>query len=170
MTPTRRRRQARRGETGATLVEFAIVFPIAILLILGIIGGCFIAYQNSALHNGATAGARMASIETKLAVQDGAQYCESGSPLPIEKAVAEAAPMLTVNPNPLCSTSAGATTLTQSPAIPGDVNITVSCSPTCAAPTTSTGVALVFASKGIVAPFGLTYTMDASSTVPTVTP
>ena len=165
-----RLRGSRRAETGATLVEFALVFPIVFVLICGIIGGCFLAFQNSALHDGATAGARMASIETSLVSQSDGQYCESGTPVPIEKAVSQAAPFLTVNPAPLCATSSTATQLTQSPAINGDVNITVTCGGTSCASPTSTAVSLTFKTKGLVAPIGLTYNMTASSQDPVLSP
>jgi Flp pilus assembly protein TadG len=167
-------RHPRRGESGATLVEFALVFPVAILLICGIIGGCYLAYQNSALHDGATAGARMASIETNLAILQNTgpntgSYCESDAPVAIEKTVSQAVPLLTVNPAQLCAPSATATQLTQSPQVNGDVNITVICGGSCASPT-STAVDLAFGASGIVAPFGLGYHMSATSQVPVLSP
>jgi hypothetical protein len=161
----------RRAETGATLVEFALVAPVVFMLIFGIISGCFLAYQNSALHDGATAGARMASIESQLVALNPTNglYCESGSPVSIEKAVAQATPLLKVNPAPLCATSAGASQLTQGPDVPGDVNITVTCGGGCASPT-STLVALAFSTKGLVAPIGLTYHLTATSQDPVLSP
>jgi len=181
MTSRRRTVRARRGDdSGATLVEFALVAPIAFMLLFGIIAGCYLAYQNSALHDGATAGARAASFETSLAASaptnpdwpasstDGL-YCESGSPAPIERTVAANAPLLKVNPAPLCSTSADPTQLTQSPAVTGDVNVTVTCGGSCAAPT-STTVALTLTTQGLVAPLGISYTMSASSDVPVLSP
>jgi Flp pilus assembly protein TadG len=171
MTAMRARlRVSRRDETGATLVEFALIAPLVFLLIFGMIAGSFLAFQNASLHDGATAGARMASIETNLVVQESpTMYCESGSPTPIEKAVSGAAPLVTVNPAPLCASSSTATQLTQSPAVAGDVNITITCGGTCAAPT-STTVTLAFKAQGIVAPFGLTYNMTAVSQDPVLSP
>ena len=159
----------RRAETGATLVEFAFVVPVVFMLIFGIIAGCYLAYQDSALHDGVSAGSRMASIETSLVSPAGDLYCESGRPVPIEKAVSQASPLLAVNPAPLCATSATATQLTQSPTVNGDVNITVTCGGTCASPTT-TAVTLAFSTKGLVAPFGLTYNLTATSQVPVLSP
>jgi len=171
MTPVRTSlRAGRRDETGATLVEFALVAPLVFLLLFGLIAGSFLAFQNASLHDGATAGSRMASIETSLVTQDATNlYCESGAPTPIEKAVSGAAPLVSVNPAPLCATSSDATTLTQSPAVDGDVNITVTCGGSCAAPT-STTVTLTFDAKGIAAPFGLTYNMTATSQDPVLSP
>jgi len=141
-----------------------MVAPVIFLLLFGLISASYLFYQNSALHDGASAGARTASIESSLTSNGG---CESGQPLSIEKSVAQAAPLLTVNPAALCSN--GATQLTQTPNVAGDVNITVTCGTSCAAPT-SVSVALVYASKGIVSPLNLTYTMQASSQVPMLTP
>jgi Flp pilus assembly protein TadG len=177
MRSLRHLRRGPRSETGSTIVEFALVAPIVFLLLFGIIAGCFLAYQNSALHDGASAGSRMASIETSLVAQPTSgpysnEYCESDSPSSIESAVAGAAPLLTVNPARLCSadtSNPSPTELTQSPQVNGDVNITVTCTPTCAAPTT-VSVALAFSTKGLVAPFGFTYNMSATSAVPTESP
>jgi len=165
-----------RGEAGATLVEFALVAPLVFIMLFGLIGGCFLAYQNSALHDGATAGARMASIETSLVSVTNGQFCESGSPTSIESAVAQASPLLTVNPAPLCdqtgAPSANAvTTLTQGAPVDGDVNIVVTCSPDCsAADLSSVEVSLTLGTKGLVAPIGLTYHLSASSQVPVLSP
>ena len=169
MESTTFHRQQRRAETGSTLVEFAFVVPVVFMLIFGIIAGCYLAYQDSALHDGASAGARMASIETSLVSLQNNLYCESDHPVSIEKSVAQASPLLTVNPAPLCATSATATQLTQSPTVNGDVNITVTCGGTCASPTT-TAVTLAFSAKGLVAPFGLTYHLTATSQVPVLSP
>ena len=167
-----RLRVSRRAETGATLVEFALVAPLVFLLIFGLIGGSYLAFQNAALHDGATAGARMASIETSLVTQVAPNmYCESGLPTSIEKAVSGAAPLVKVNPAPLCATSSTPTQLTQTPTVDGDVNITVTCAvTTCDDAPTSTTVSLAYKAKGIVAPFGLTYNMTATSQDPTVSP
>jgi len=162
-------RSSRRSETGATLVEFALVAPLVFLLIFGLIAGSYLAFQNASLHDGATAGSRMASIESNLVVQDAPnEYCESGTPTPIEKAVSGAAPLVAINPNALCATSSTATQLTQTP-VAGDANITVTCGGNCGAPTSIT-VTLTYKAKGIAAPFGLTYNMTATSQDPTESP
>ncbi|HXQ63082.1 MAG TPA: TadE family protein [Acidimicrobiales bacterium] len=172
MRPRRHKGDRRRDESGATLVEFALVAPVVFMLLFGIIAGCFLAYQNSSLHDGATAGARMASIETYLVPPPPSTgpYCESGVPTPIETAVAKATPLLTVNPAPLCASTANATQLTQ-PIVNGDVNITVNCGGIggCASPS-STQVVLTLSTKGLVAPIGLTYNLSASSEDPVLNP
>jgi hypothetical protein len=162
MAPYGRPPSHRGDETGATLVEFALVAPVVFILIFGLIAGCFLAYQNSAMHNGATAGSRMASIETSLVTPGANGSCESGLPVPIETAVAQASPLLQVNTAPLCGTG---TTLTQGPPVNGDVNIIVNCAPSCASPTT-VSVSLALSTQGLVAPIGLTYNLTATSTDP----
>jgi Flp pilus assembly protein TadG len=178
MTTFRRRLRAhRRDDTGATLVEFALVAPLVFLLIFALIGGCYLAFQNAGLHDGATAGGRMASIETNLLTETDPttgqpwpdnRYCESGKPQSIESAVADAAPLVHVNMAPLCASNGLADTLTQTPNINGEVNITVTCAGGCATPI-STSVSLDYNAKGIVAPFGLTYHMAAISSDPPLT-
>jgi Flp pilus assembly protein TadG len=170
------RQVRRRAETGATLVEFALVAPIVFMLIFGLIAGCFLAYQNSAMHDGATAGARMASIETYLIPPNAttAPYCESGSPTSIEAAVSKAAPLLTVNPAPLCAPNVGASELTQGANVNGDVNIVVDClnpanvAIACNNSPASVSVSLTLSTKGLVAPIGLTYNLSATSQDPVI--
>lgn len=50
-----------RGEGGAALVEFALILPLAILILFGLIDFGFIFQSYSQLRNGVQAGARLAS-------------------------------------------------------------------------------------------------------------
>jgi hypothetical protein len=95
------------------MVEFALVFPIAMVLCMGIIAGAYLFFQSSAVSDGARGGARMASIETSLqdASATGGGKCASGSgesllPMPIGSSVSLAAPQLRINPNQLCRNAA----------------------------------------------------------------
>jgi hypothetical protein len=177
MMRTRTPRGRRGDETGATLVEFAFVAPVVFLMIFGLIAGCYLVFQDSSLHDGATAGARMASISLqKPMVQNGTSYCESNNPTPIETAVSQSAPLLPVNPNPLCGPGTDGndpTTLTQT-SVPGDVAIGVQCEAStgdvpCNQATT-VQVTLTYSAKGLVSPFGLTYNMTSSSQDPILSP
>jgi len=178
MMPLRRHRSPDdpSRQSGQAVIEFAMVAPVAFLLLFGLIGSCWLFFQDSSLHNGATAGARAASIETSLVTAGtgayAGQFCESGLPTPIEQAVAQAAPGLGVSTtaDPLCATAASAAAVTQlTQGSPGSVAITVTCAGGCATPTQVT-VSLVFNAKGIVAPVNLNYTMKASSEVPVLAP
>ena len=167
---TRRRgSRGRRSESGSALIEFVLVVPIALAVLFGLIGACYLFFQNSALHNGASAGARAASIETSLATPTGGKYCESGQPAPIEQTVAKAAIDLPINTATLCASTQTATQLTQSPTVAGKVNITVTCGGNCSAPL-SASVTLTYTAAGFTAPMGLSYSMSATSQVPELNP
>jgi TadE-like protein len=162
------RRASRHASRGQGLVEFAFVAPIALVVITGIFVSCFLFFQNSAVTDGATAGSRMASIETSLVtVVPGVGICESNVPISIEAAVAQAAPQLNVNPARLCETSA--THLSQGTVVTNEANITVDATPNLAGPTAVT-VTVSFSGKGIAPPLTATYSMNATSTVPVLAP
>jgi hypothetical protein len=52
-----------RDRSGQSLVEFALVFPIFMLLLFGLIDGGRLVYQHSVLSQAAREGARLASVE-----------------------------------------------------------------------------------------------------------
>jgi Flp pilus assembly protein TadG len=168
-----------RSERGQAVIEFAIIAPVAFMLLFGLIAGCFLFYQNSALHDGASAGSRAASIETSLVQQVGTTttYCESGSPTTIEQAIATAAPALNVDTTAghvLCGTSTGTdatsiTQLTQLNQTPGSATITVTCGGNCSAPSTVT-VAVTYNAQGLAIPLSLNYTLSATSTAQMIAP
>ncbi|HET8785696.1 MAG TPA: TadE/TadG family type IV pilus assembly protein [Candidatus Limnocylindrales bacterium] len=60
MTRVARRYRRSRGQS---LVEFALVLPIFILLLFGLIDGGRLVYQHSVLSQAAREGARLASVE-----------------------------------------------------------------------------------------------------------
>ena len=53
----------RHGRRGQTLVEFALVFPIFILLLFAVIDGGRYIFLSSTLSNAAREGARLGSVE-----------------------------------------------------------------------------------------------------------
>lgn len=59
----RDRQPARRRDRGQTLVEFALVFPVFILLLFGLLDMGRFVYLNSTLSQAAREGARVASVE-----------------------------------------------------------------------------------------------------------
>jgi Flp pilus assembly protein TadG len=59
----RRTRQARDHARGQTLVEFALVFPIFVLMLFGLIDMGRYVYFSSTLSQAAREGARLASVE-----------------------------------------------------------------------------------------------------------
>lgn len=152
-------------EAGQAMVEFALVVPLVFALLFGVITICFLGFQNSSLHNAASAGSREASIETSLLTPTGGEYCESDQPEAIEQAVVHSAVGLPVNTAPLCATSSTATQLTQTPNVADQVNITVNCVDNCATPT-AVSVTVSYNAQGIT----FTDPMTASSQTPVMGP
>ncbi len=59
-------RSVSRNEKGTTAVEFAIIAPIFILIVLGTIGLCFALYLVGSLHFAVEDGARCASVKSNI--------------------------------------------------------------------------------------------------------
>ncbi len=53
---------ARRGERGANLVEFALIMPLLLLLLFGVIEFAWLFTQNLDVRHGAREGARLAAV------------------------------------------------------------------------------------------------------------
>lgn len=62
-------RRSRKCESGAAAVEFALVVPLLLLLLFGIIGFGMIFAQNLALGNAARQAARFGAVEGKTCAQ-----------------------------------------------------------------------------------------------------
>ena len=75
--PTSRRRAGR----GQTLVEFALVFPIFILLLFAVIDGGRYIFLSSALSNAAREGARLGSVEASWRGSADASCGTAGGPV-----------------------------------------------------------------------------------------
>ncbi len=58
-----------RGERGAAAVEFALVVPILLLVVFGIINFGFVFAQQISLSNGARQGARFAAVDGRTCDQ-----------------------------------------------------------------------------------------------------
>jgi len=153
------------------MVEFAIVGPIALMILFGLISGSWLFFQHEAVSDGARAGARAASIETSLYQQSGGSgpYCESGAPGMIASAVAAAAPNMPVNRAALCAPAGSTTHLQQQPSGSGLAAITVDASPSLAAPT-SVQVTVTYSAKGMAPPFTHTFNFSSSSAQPVLQP
>lgn len=59
----RYKRALARDDTGAAMVEFAIVFPILILLVIGIVNFGYLMGQKNEVNNAARQGARAAVVQ-----------------------------------------------------------------------------------------------------------
>jgi Flp pilus assembly protein TadG len=173
------RRRRRRSMGGQGLVEFAIVCPIAILIVLAILSGSWLFFQNEAVVDGSRGGARAASIEGPAPgtsspglysdPTNSGTFCETGYPTTIAFAVAHAAPQLAVNPSILCASVGSQTHMVEKTAAPGKASITVDATPTLAAPASVT-VTVSFSAQGLAPPLNRSFTFTASSVQPMLKP
>jgi Flp pilus assembly protein TadG len=119
------------SERGQTAVEFALVLPLVLLFLTGIISGAFLYFQYDAMTNTSRAASRWATIEGSLNVTS--THCESGSPDSIVGQVRKNSASLPVNSGQLCAKliSPGVYSTTQlvQPYIANQANIVVDASP-----------------------------------------
>jgi Flp pilus assembly pilin Flp len=59
-------RSIHRNQDGTTAVEFAIIAPVFIMLVIGTIGLCFALFLVGSLHFAVEDGARCASVKTTI--------------------------------------------------------------------------------------------------------
>lgn len=86
------------------MVEFALVLPLVLLFLLGVIAGSYLFFQNDAVGNGSRGGSRMATIESNLySGVSPAPICEEGKPDTILNAVKNSANILPLNTGALCA-------------------------------------------------------------------
>lgn len=157
------------------MIEFSLVVGLALAVIVGLIAASFLFFQKAAMHDGSTAGARMASMQTSLQTYDTivtGKYCESQVPMSIEAAVAQAAPQVAVNMLPLCSSTQNGTTLVQTSPDSSKVTIQVDASNGLGSPANGNiTVTITFNGQGLGPPLNKLITFNSStSTVPVRAP
>ena len=92
------RSQARAGQRGQSLVEFALVFPIFIVLLFGLIDGARFVYSDSVLSQAAREGARLAAVEVGWIGKTSTGCGSAGGPVcPASVAVLEQDVRIAVN-------------------------------------------------------------------------
>ncbi|MEA2684490.1 MAG: hypothetical protein QOK05_2818 [Chloroflexota bacterium] len=159
-----RRGPAASAADGQAAVEFTLVFPMVILLVVGMIAGSFMFFQSSGLTNGARAASRWATVESSL--NSGAGLCESGSPNTIVSEVTKAANIVQVNQGKLCAKNGNSTTeLVQPTYIPNKANIVVDAFPDLTNPECIT-VNITYTAPPLAPPFP-PILMQAHSSTPT---
>ena len=60
-------RKTRKGDAGAELIEFAVVFPLLLMVLLGIVEFAFVFQRNEVITNAAREGARIATLPGYIA-------------------------------------------------------------------------------------------------------
>jgi Flp pilus assembly protein TadG len=167
------RGRRRRSAGGQSLVEFAIVCPVAILLVLAILSGSWLFFQNEAVIDGSRGGSRAASIASSLYAETptgSGVFCESTKPTTIAYAVSHAAPQLPVDQAVLCAPAGNKTHLQDLAGAPaGKASITVDATPSLAAPTSVT-VTVNYSAQGLAPPLTRTFNFSASSVQPVLQP
>lgn len=94
----RPRRSDRARQAGQTLVEFALVMPIFLLGVFGMIDGGRLVYLNSTLSQAAREGARQASVEASwIGSTDGSCNATGGPTCPATKDLFKYHVILAVN-------------------------------------------------------------------------
>ncbi len=122
------------------MIEFALVFPIFLMLVFGLFNGTWMYFQQESVVNGARSAAREAAILNPLFEAGTASGCSSkyGEPssaqaspaTPIETAAQQGSALVTINSSTLCATSGTATSMTSSATQSGTATLTVTASPT----------------------------------------
>jgi Flp pilus assembly protein TadG len=147
------------------MVEFALVVPVFLTLVLGLMGGAWLFFMNAAVTDAARSAAREASIKNPLVTVVNGEACATPAntynPQTIQGAAQQAANIVPVDPNPLCEVSAQ--TLAQTSA-GATAAVQILASPSAQSPTTVTAT-VIYTAQVPVPIFSPTITLQASSTL-----
>lgn len=170
-------RPLRRRHSAQGLVETALVLPLALLFILGVIMGAILFLQSEAVTNAARGGARAAQVQLSggggLYVTSGSTHCESGTPVSIGQGASEGAIVVPVQTATLCTPGTSTTQLTQPySATKATVSVLAKAASGSSAPALSAPcqveVTVTYTTTANMLPFGQHMTFTASSTLPVV--
>jgi Flp pilus assembly protein TadG len=139
---------SRGGQIGQGIVEFALTLPIFLFLLMGLINGTWLVFQQQSVINAARSAAREAAILHPVFKPGTATGCTStfGEPsasqatpaVPVETAAQQGSVIVPINNSQLCATAVTSTTMTNSATQANKATVTVSASPTLASPYTVT--------------------------------
>jgi hypothetical protein len=153
------------------MVEFALIFPIALTVLFGAIAGSYLFFQSEAVTNGARGGARWATIKSGslYTLQSaGGPSCEAVSSDTIVDEVHKAANILALNTGRLCTPAivgGYSTTQLRQPIDSSKAYIVVDAAPTLAIPQCIT-VTVVYAAPTLGKPFPQSITLAGHSGAP----
>lgn len=108
----------RRTETGATLIEFAFVFPLLILLLVGIVESGWLFAQYLDVRHGAREGVRSATVN----------FPEGDDPPTLVRTQANTAALLSETCNRMNVASGAAVTFTSTGAVGDPITVTTTSS------------------------------------------
>ncbi len=94
--------RSRLDQRGATLVEFAIILPLLVLLVFGIIEASWAFAQHNDVRHGAREGARLAAVDFGNLAQIGQAVCDR-----MDVVYPASNPQVTLTPQPGPSTVGG---------------------------------------------------------------
>jgi hypothetical protein len=153
------------------MVEFALIFPIAVIVLFGAITGSYLFFQSEAVNNGARGGSRWATIKSEnspgyLFTNIGAGVsCESNvNSTTVVTEVRKAANIVPLNTGRLCNTG-GSTTELRQPIDNTKAYIVLDALPSLAAPQCIT-VSVVYAAPSLGPPFPKSITLEGHSGAP----
>jgi hypothetical protein len=151
---------------GQVALEFALVLPLLLLAVLGLVAAAWLLFNYEAVVSGARSGVRAAIVQTSLLTLTAQGWCASGNPTPIPQAVQRGATVIPVNQAPLCRAPGNPQELVQTAPDPGTATVTVTCLPALA-PAACREVT-VTVTRSLVPPFPFAgpVTLTASSTLP----
>lgn len=146
------------------MVEFALVLPLILLFLMGVIAGSYLFFQSDAVGNGSRGGSRMATLESNLySGVSPAPICEEGKPDTILNAVKRSANILPLNAGALCATSS--TRLQQTSIDQTKAYVIVDALPSLASPECVT-VTVIYKAPSLPGPFPKNVTMVGHSGAP----
>jgi Flp pilus assembly protein TadG len=153
------------------MVEFALIFPIALTVLFGAIAGSYLFFQSEAVTNGARGGVRWATINSSslyTITTVGGPFCEAISTHTIVDEVHTAANILALNTGRLCTPAlvvGYSTTQLRQPIDNNKAYIVVDAAPSLASPDCIT-VTVVYAAPTLGKPFPPSITLAGHSGAP----
>ena len=160
------------------MVEFALIFPLALFVLYGAVAGSYLFFQSEAVTNAARGGSRWASIKASnntgyLYTADvGGRSCEKASlvtpPDSIVDEIHKASNILPLNMGRLCTPVVGAgfsTTQLRQPIDSTKAYIVVDAAPSLATPKCIT-ISVVYDAPTLPGPFPAVFTLEGNSGAP----
>ena len=119
------RKHARRNERGAVAVEMALITPLLVLLVFGIIQFGIVLAQQVALGNGARQGARLGVVGGRTCAQIQSEAQAAASTVAMASSQVWVAVYLNASATPVCAESLSGASTTTKPCLGSAVDDTI---------------------------------------------